>query len=434
MARQFIANGYTHVYDLKGGWRAWERAEYPYEEKPSELPAIVQGCVDCHTKVTPLVVSEWKRSKHSTNMVSCLMCHGVEHMSEKDVDKAATVKPELCIMCHEAQGKQFSAGKHALAWKAVEGLPSAHWQPMAFLEGTRGCVSCHKIGFKPEKEIRELVDQGAGPGVASCDICHSRHAFSVEEARQPKTCQLCHRGIDQPMWEIYASSKHGIRDSLKREGILPKDAEAPTCPSCHMREGDHEVRTAWGYLAVTLPMPENKEWAAARKTILQALGMLDPKGNPTERYRLIKDLDLARLTREDWQKERDKMHKTCLGCHPSVLVDRLFENSDRMVMESDFLLADAIRIVSDLYRDNVVAKPWNYPYSFPDFFAINDAPTPIERKLYLMFLKHRMSAFQGAFHTNPDAALYGGLSELRSDLAEIRAMDEQLRASREKGR
>jgi hydroxylamine dehydrogenase len=355
-------------------------------------------------------------------------------MSEKDVDKAGTVKPELCIMCHEAQGKQFTAGKHAMAWKAVQGLPSAHWQPMTSLEGSRGCDSCHKIGFKQEKEIRELQDQGAGFGVASCDICHAHHAFSLNEARQPKTCQVCHRGLDQPLWEVYSSSKHGIRNALKRDGTLPEDTPAPTCQECHMKGGDHGVRTAWGFLAVRLPVPEDKEWAAARKTILQALGMLDPKGRPTERHVLIKELDLARLTEEDWQKERDRMAKTCFECHPKVFVDRLFENGDRMVREADLLMAEAIRIVSALYEDNIVAKPRNTPYSFPDFFAVHDAPAPIEQKLYMMFLKHRMSAFQGAFHANPDYALYQGLVELRSGLAEIRAMDEQLRASAKKGR
>jgi 3-mercaptopyruvate sulfurtransferase SseA len=28
-----IADGYTQVYALKGGWHAWERAGYPVEEK-----------------------------------------------------------------------------------------------------------------------------------------------------------------------------------------------------------------------------------------------------------------------------------------------------------------------------------------------------------------------------------------------------------------
>lgn len=41
-----------------------------------------------------------------------------------------------------------------------------------------------------------------------------------------------------------------------------------------MARGDHEVRTAWGFIAVRLPVPEDKQWAADRLTILKALGVL----------------------------------------------------------------------------------------------------------------------------------------------------------------
>jgi hypothetical protein len=179
-------------------------------------------------------------------------------------------------------------------------------------------------------------------------------------------------------------------------------------------------------------MPENKEWAEARKTIMQALGMLDPQGKPTQRHALIKELDLARLTREDWQQERDKMTKTCSACHPAIFVNRLFENGDRTVMEADLLLAEAIHLVADLYEDKIIDRPQNDPHNFPDFFEMHDAPTPIEQKLYLMFLKHRMSAIQGSFHANPDYGLWYGLLELQHDLAEIRATDEQLRGGKKK--
>jgi hypothetical protein len=37
-----------------------------------------------------------------------------------------------------------------------------------------------------------------------------------------------------------------------------------------------------------------------------------------------------------------------------------------------------------------------------------------------MFLEHRMRAFQGTFHANPDYALWYGWSEMRRDLAEIK--------------
>jgi hypothetical protein len=37
-----------------------------------------------------------------------------------------------------------------------------------------------------------------------------------------------------------------------------------------------------------------------------------------------------------------------------------------------------------------------------------------------MFLEHRMRAFQGAFHMNPDYTTWYGLAEMKKDLVEIR--------------
>ena len=44
-----------------------------------------------------------------------------------------------------------------------------------------------------------------------------------------------------------------------------------------------------------------------------------------------------------------------------------------------------------------------------------------------MHLKHRMRAFQGTFHANPDYALWYGWNEMVMDLHEIKAMAEDLR-------
>ncbi len=55
-----------------------------------------------------------------------------------------------------------------------------------------------------------------------------------------------------------------------------------------MQEGNHEVRTAWGFLAVRLPLPEDEQWKNDQVTILQALGVLDPEGNPTDRLDVVK--------------------------------------------------------------------------------------------------------------------------------------------------
>ncbi len=111
-----------------------------------------------------------------------------------------------------------------------------------------------------------------------------------------------HMGFDHPQWEMYSASKHGVRYLLKQNGILPEAVAAPTCQTCHMQEGNHEVMTAWGFLAVRLPMPEDKQWTADRVTILQALGVLDPEGNPTGRLEVVKAAKVARLTQEEWQQ------------------------------------------------------------------------------------------------------------------------------------
>ena len=391
------------------------------------LPAAAQDCASCHEKVTPSIVSDWRLSKHSQSGIDCSVCHGDQHTSAEDVAQVQIPTPETCAPCHDIQVEQFKAGKHALAWAAMKAMPTTHWQPMVLIEGMKGCGGCHKIGLKTEEEIRELKAQGAGFGVASCDACHTRHLFSVQEARQPQACRTCHMGFDHPQWEMYSGSKHGVRYLLKQSGTLPETVAAPTCQTCHMQEGDHEVRTAWGFLAVRLPLPEDTQWAADRTTILQALGVLDPEGNPTARLEVIKQADVIRLTQEDWQRERDKMLRTCNQCHSSNFARAELEKGDQMIQETDRLLAEAIRIVAGLYKDGVLEKPENYPYAFPDLLTFHDAPTSIEQRLFVMHLEHRMRAFQGTFHANPDYALWYGWSEMRRDLTEIRTKAEELR-------
>jgi len=52
--------------------------------------------------------------------------------------------------------------------------------------------------------------------------------------------------------------------------------------------------------------------------------------------------------------------------------------------------------------------------------------SPVEQTLYVMFLEHRMRAFQGAFHMNPDYVTWYGLAEMKKDLVEIRDEAERM--------
>jgi len=420
--------GFAKIYVLKGGWRQWVSAQYPIEAKDK----LVRDCVTCHSGVTPNIVSDWKLSKHSVSMVSCQVCHGDAHHSAADTEKTLIPTIDTCAKCHGAPARQFREGKHAKAWAAMKAMPTAHRQPMALMEGMKGCGGCHKLGLKTDAEIRELRKQGRGFGNASCDACHTRHIFSLKEAREPQACQTCHMGFDHPQWEMYSSSKHGVRYLLKQNGVLPDSVSAPTCQTCHMRGGNHAVRTAWGFLAVRLPPPEDKKWSADRATILQGLGVLDPQGKPTARFDVVKAADVARLTQEDWQQERDKMFATCRQCHSGNFARAELDKGDQMIREADGMMAEAIRVVAGLYRDGILKQPKGYAYRFPDLLAFHDAPTSIEQDLYLMFSEYRMRTFMGTFHANPDYAFWYGWAEMRRSLTEVKEKEKELRKAQGK--
>lgn len=391
---------------------------------------LAEACVNCHKKVTPNIVIDWQLSKHSDKGVTCSTCHGSDHNGPSNVDKVSLPTPETCKTCHETQVTQFNKGKHALAWASMKAMPTFHLQPMYLTEGMKGCGSCHKLGNKSDEEIKQLKADGQQYGVASCDACHTRHTFSKVEAQQPQACQTCHTGFDHPQWEMYSGSKHGVRYLLKQNGTLPEGTSAPTCQTCHMQEGNHEVRTAWGFLAVRLPMPDDEQWTKDRVTILQALGVLDLKGNATALLDVIKAADVARLTQEAWDTERNKMIKTCGDCHSEKFAKAELEKGDKMIREADHLMAEAINIVGDLYKDKVISKPASYPFEFPMLLTFHDAPTAIEQKLFVMFLEHRMRTFQGTFHANPDYALWYGWSEMQRSLAEIKELAHQMRLNK----
>jgi len=392
--------------------------------------AAVQAdvCEDCHAGITPNIVSDWKISKHFENDIGCDACHGDGHISADDVDKVNIPTPQTCAACHDDQVQQFSKGKHAAAWAVLFAMPTTHNLPAALATGMKGCGGCHKIGLKTEEDIANLKAHGAGFGVASCDACHTRHTFSKVEAQQPQACQTCHMGFDHPQWEMYSASKHGVRYLLKQNGVLHESAAAPTCQTCHMVDGDHEVRTPWGFLAVRLPLPEDSQWAADQVTILQALGVLDPEGNPTPRLDVVKAADVARLTQEDFDRERNKLLSVCSDCHSDNFAREEMLKGDSVIKEVDHLLAQAIRIIADLYKDGILEKPETYASAFPDLLTFHDAPTLIEQQLFVMHLEHRMRAFQGTFHANPDYALWYGWSEMIRDLSEIKQMAKEMRA------
>jgi hypothetical protein len=434
-------------------WSGWNGAPVTARSMATPTPPLGQlsldkvpqesvACVKCHLEkgITGSAIRDWQLSKHFDMGVGCADCHlpvkeaapGILNASSACEDKRVRrgVSPRNCVVCHAEKFQQFSMGKHSAAWVAMTAMPTTAMQPHALIEGMKGCGGCHRIG----------LDEG------KCDSCHTRHRFAAAEARRPEACMTCHMGFDHPQWEMYSTSKHGsiyavegsrwdwklgLADWFKNpDRASLSRPRAPVCSTCHMPNGDHSVRTAWGFLALRLP-EKDPEWLGYRQKILIGLGVLTPEGQPTARLEVVKVGQLARLTGEEWQAERERMIRVCAQCHAHAFAQQNLEAADSIIKESDKLVAEAIDIVEGLYNDGILERPKDRP-PVPDLLRFYEVKYPIEQKLYTMFLEHRMRSFQGAFHMNPDYQHWYGWAEMKRDLAEIREEAAQLRATHHK--
>jgi uncharacterized CHY-type Zn-finger protein len=89
--------GFEKIYALKGGYMEWVKAGFPTEQKP----ALELTCIRCHAEITPRIVADWQQSKHPESGVVCSVCHGDQHTSESDVEKAVIPSVDSCMRCHE---------------------------------------------------------------------------------------------------------------------------------------------------------------------------------------------------------------------------------------------------------------------------------------------------------------------------------------------
>ncbi|MCK5091968.1 MAG: hydroxylamine oxidoreductase, partial [Gammaproteobacteria bacterium] len=76
-----------------------------------------EQCIECHQGVTPGIVNDWRKSRHSqaAQVVFCNDCHGSDH------EQLSMPTPDVCGSCHNKQHDQFVDEKrygfpsHALA-------------------------------------------------------------------------------------------------------------------------------------------------------------------------------------------------------------------------------------------------------------------------------------------------------------------------------
>ncbi len=335
------------------------------------MPKEAVACIDCHKTEHPGLFADWAQSRHASANITCYDCHKAEAF-DPDVSQAhyqqyeradrkygtkeykipvsAVVTPKDCSRCHPDEAVQYSQSKHAntleIIWKIDPWLNDGTTSDM---ERAAGCYHCHGTVLK----IKDgALDPETWPNVGvgrmnpddskgGCSSCHTRHLFSVMEARKPEACGQCHLGPDHPQIEIYMESKHGDIYTAHGDGYnwnaapgtwsAGTDFRGPTCAACHMSGG--------GTTLTTHDVTERLSWETQAPLTIRP-STFEPFPAKT-----------------NWRVERDKMKAVCMQCHGKAWVDSHYEKFDRVVAEyNDIYYRPAKKMLDDLYAKGLLDK------------------------------------------------------------------------------
>lgn len=415
--------GFSKAYALKGGYQEWVEADFPLESKK----AVEQNCRTCHEEITPQVVRDWESSRHgeSASDVTCSVCHGIDHTNATNVDEAHIPTAKRCRFCHEKDWQSFQRGKHALAWKSRKEFPEYHYSRKEghSESGDRTCAQCHKIGLKPASTTRRLWREQGIDGANSCANCHTAHAFSSREAARPEACRSCHTGKQTPQWESYAASRHF--EVRRKSANASTQAQAPSCQTCHLSDGSHEVGTAWGSIGLRLPLPqEDGEWARARETILTAMRAYNPQNGSEKLLDTYRRLRFFPVEQGEWREKRRTMQRTCSGCHEHGFGEGRLREAEGMIRESDLLLARGIAVLDELYAKGHPELPEGV--AFPVLMGVPGETAEAEGILRDMFTIHRKRVKSASFHAPGSGRAQEGMRALRGGLDRLKDLRQGL--------
>ncbi|MFH1954394.1 MAG: multiheme c-type cytochrome [Pseudomonadota bacterium] len=368
-----------------------EKAQYPnLADKKKEL-VISRGmtkeaanCIECHAKKMPGTVAAWKLSQMGHAGISCIDCHKVEKSSPMasqcegvkgtDTYISPMVSSKTCSRCHPQEVEQFLKSGHAkLASAAVmdpkkenlqglmyyhegagfmsdkkltlDGLTPKGMPPYNRAARASGCQMCHgtQVELGPDnKPINLTWPGGVGTrypdgSVGTCTVCHTRHKFSMADARKPEACGACHLGPDHPNIEIYFESKHGQQylshgDKWNFESAPdawePGDYTAPTCATCHL--------SGIGELATTHNINDRLKWDLVHKKSVIRSG-----------------------ERGDGEKGDKEMRKVCANCHGKTHTDVQRRTLDDAVELYNLYWDGAVKMKKELADKGLLKKnPW----------------------------------------------------------------------------
>lgn len=361
-------------------------------------------CAECHAHAQYSIVHEYEMSKHAQKGITCLDCHQPAAGQAKEEHHGFTISAGRltagnCRACHEQIYQQFLRSRHAApSWAAIYGEKGLTPEQVSFSEifqpgGTKrpphpfvllegasamssGCEQCHSIG-KPNSDGT----------IGTCTNCHTRHTTSVAVAREPRTCGQCHLGPDHSQIEIYEESKHGVLFNAQQK-LLNLDAEpdqlttrdmfVPTCATCHMSG-------------------------------LNGVGVTH---DPSERLSYFLANAITEK-RPNYATAQAKMKQICEQCHTSAGVDRVYEQGEKVIENTNQRVTEAKTLVDGLRKEGALTGP---PFSNQIDFVYFD----------LWHYDGRTSK-HGAFMGGADFVQWHGNYPMLRKMAELHSMADQLR-------
>ncbi len=379
------------------------------------IPEAGAACIQCHKREHPGIFADWANSGHASSNITCIDCHKAQE-HDPDVAKdhyeqyeksdsewgrekyqvpvSGVVTPKDCSRCHPDEAEQYSRSKHAntleIIWKIDPWLNKGM---NSNVERTSGCYYCHGTVLKTE-DGNLTPDTWPNVGVGrhnpdgskgSCTSCHTRHRFSIMEARKPEACGQCHLGPDHPQIEIYMESKHGDIytafgdqynwDSAPGTWTPGVDYRGPTCASCHM-SGAGTVKT-------THDVTERLSWETQAPLTVR----------PSE----FKPLP----AKTNWKVEREKMQEICMQCHGNNWVTDHYETLDQVIGEyNSVYFRPAKNMLDKLYEKGLLDKE--------RFFD-----EKLENEFYELWHHEGRRARMGAAMMAPDYAWWHGFYECK---------------------
>jgi hypothetical protein len=324
----------------------------------TEFSQETKECVACHKQKDPALYQQWGGSVHYRAKIGCFECHAAQE-DEPDAFKhegqwiATIVSPKDCGKCHEVEAKEMTESHHSKGGRILgsldnvlaevvegnRGLVTPGFQQGNSAAAVSGCWQCHGSQVKvleggkldpatwPNTGIGRFNPDGTE---GSCSACHSRHAFSVEQARNPDNCGKCHMGPDHPQIEVYYESKHGIAFRAHKGKLRMNQSKwvvgedyylAPTCATCHM--------------SATPSRPANGDHPAIQgQDVTHDVGMrISWNNRPALSIRPeVSDKKMGLAGADvDWKTRRANMQDVCLNCHQKQWVDNFYTQYDGIV-------------------------------------------------------------------------------------------------------